>query len=354
MPVIVVLSPVLYWSKLTTGLPLPVCTARLPWLDSHCRGSLAAGVESFPVMPLLIDSRRLDVSLPATRILQTCPQLEERARKLTSQPTQVVGSNGFLYVQQRELAATIPEDSSISILGSEDATTCHIVVLRHTGSEATCLAHCDGSDTENEVAAIIQAVKSLTKTSEGRLELHVVGGFNDQRQLSLALSRQLLKAFEKQAEDVHLVTFCVTDINDKKENGIHLPIIYGIVNVKTGEIYNAKFQDRQPDEDLRSAYILTGGRMVNIYDAKTEQLNIGPYSWLPFPNIDFWLNQDDEQILDCFSTSPHAEPPQFVQHMKSSLQYLKVNPRPQVSVFPDGRPRSYKKKADGQWERIKN
>lgn len=306
-------------------------------------------------MPLLVDSRRVDVSLPAARILQMSPQLQERARNLTSQPTQIVGAEGFLYVQQRELAATRPEDSTISILGSEDATTCHIIVLRHTGSGATCLAHCDGSDSENEVAAIIQAVKSLTKTSEGRLELHMVGGFNDHRQLSLKLSRQLLKAFHKQAEDIHLVTFCVTDINDKKENGIHLPIIYGIaVNVKTGDVFKAKFQDRHPDEDLRSAYTLTGGQMVNIYDAEAEQLNIGPYSWLPFPNTDFWLNQEDSQILDCFSTSPQAEPPHFVQHMKSSLQYLKDNPRPQVSVFPNGKPRSYKKKSDGQWERIKN
>ncbi|XP_069841511.1 protein N-terminal asparagine amidohydrolase isoform X2 [Dendropsophus ebraccatus] len=306
-------------------------------------------------MPLLIDSRRLDVSLPAARILQTCPQLEERARNLRSQSTQIVGADRFLYVQQRELAATTPDDSSISILGSEDATTCHIIVLRHTGSGATCLAHCDGSDSENEVAAIVQAVKSLTKTTDGRFELHMVGGFNDQRQLSMKLSRQLLKAFHRQQEDVHLVTFCVTDINDKKENGIHLPVIYGIaVNVKTGEISKATFQDRQPDEELRSAYILTGGHMVNIYDAKTEQLNIGPYSWQPFPNIDFWLNQDDRQILECFSTSPQAEPPHFVQHIKSSLQYLKDNPHPQVSVFPNGKPRSYKKKVDGQWERIKN
>ncbi|KAM4023726.1 protein N-terminal asparagine amidohydrolase isoform 2-T2 [Anomaloglossus baeobatrachus] len=279
----------------------------------------------------------------------------EQARNLTSQSTQVIGANGFLYVQQRELAATTPRDRSISILGSEDATTCHIVVLRHTGSGATCLAHCDGSDSETEVAAIIQAVKSLTKTTEGRLELHLVGGFNDQRQLSLKLSRQLLKAFHKQEEDIHLVTLCVTDINDRTENGIHLPIIYGLaVHVKTGEICKAKFEDRQPDEDLRSAYILTGGHMVNIYDAELEQVNIGPYSWMPFLNIEFWLYQEDKQILDCFSTSPQAEPPHFVQHMKSSFQYLKDNPRPQVSVFPDGKPRSYKKKADGQWERMTN
>ncbi|CAN2391195.1 N-terminal asparagine [Pristimantis euphronides] len=235
-------------------------------------------------------------------------------------------------MQQRELAATTPSDSLISILGSEDATTCHIIVLRHTGSGATCLAHCDGSDSENEVAAIMQAVKSLTKTTEGRLELHMVGGFNDQQRLSLKLSRQLLKAFHKQAEDVHLVTLCVTDINNKKENGINLPITYGIaVNVKTGELSKAKFPDRQPDEDLRSAYVLTGGQVMCFTQTYYSSL-----------------------ILQCFSTSPKAEPPDFVEHMKSSLKYLKDNPHNQISVFSKGKPRSYKKKADGQWERIQN
>ncbi|KAM9305550.1 protein N-terminal asparagine amidohydrolase [Gastrophryne carolinensis] len=304
-------------------------------------------------MPLLLGGQRLDVSQPLSRLVQLYPELKERAKVLTSQVTQEFGPKGFLYVQQRELAVTTPSDSFISVLGSEDATTCHIVVLRHTGSGATCLAHCDGSDTGTEVATIIEAVKSLSVTAEGRLDLHIVGGFNDQRQLSKRLSRQLLKAFDSQPQEVHLVTLCVTDLNDKKVDGIHLPIIYGIaVKVQTGEIFKAKFQDRQPDEDLRSAYILAGGQMVNIYDAKAEQLNIGPYSWTPFPNVEFWLMLQDEQILENLSTSPEAEPPHFVQHMRSALQFLKDNPQPNISLFPDGKSWSYKKKDDGQWQRI--
>ena len=38
--------------------------------------------------------------------------------------------------------------------------------------------------------------------------------------------------------------------------------------------------------------------MISIYDAKTEQLRIGPYSWTPFPHVDFWLQQEDRQILE--------------------------------------------------------
>ncbi|EDK97376.1 N-terminal Asn amidase, isoform CRA_d, partial [Mus musculus] len=225
---------------------------------------------------------------------------------------------------------------SISILGSDDATTCHIVVLRHTGNGATCLTHCDGSDTKAEVPLIMSSIKSFSEHAEcGRLEVHLVGGFSDDRQLSQKLTHQLLSEFDKQDDDIHLVTLCVTELNDREENENHFPIIYGIaVNIKTAEIYRASFQDRGPEEQLRAARALAGGPMISIYDAKTEQLRIGPCSWTPFPQVDFWLQQDDKQILESLSTSPLAEPPHFVEHIRSTLMFLKKFPSPENILFP--------------------
>ncbi|KAM6080127.1 protein N-terminal asparagine amidohydrolase isoform 3-T3 [Theristicus caerulescens] len=245
-------------------------------------------------------------------------------------------------------------NGSVSILGSDDATTCHIVVLRHTGSGATCLTHCDGSDTEAEVSLIMSSVKSFSNTTGyGRLEVHLVGGFNDDRQLSQKLTNQLLRAFDLQPDDVHLVTFCVTELNDREEKDVHFPIIYGIaVNVKTAEIFPATFPEKGPDEDLRSAHVLTGATLTNIYDAKMEQLHIGPYFWRPFPHVDFWLEQDDKQILQNLSTSPLAEPPHFVSHIRSTLTFLKEHPFPSRSLFPDRKPRIYKKNEEGLWEQV--
>ncbi|XP_027540113.1 protein N-terminal asparagine amidohydrolase [Neopelma chrysocephalum] len=211
-------------------------------------------------MPLLVNGARVDLSRPTGDMIRAHPHLEEKAKLLRSQPAQTVEPKGLLYVQQREFAVTTPKDGSVSILGSDDATTCHIVVLRHTGSGATCLTHCDGSDTEAEVSLIMSSVKSLSNTTGcGRLEVHLVGGFNDDRQLSQKLTNQLLRAFDLQPDDVHLVTFCVTELNDREEQDIHFPIIYGIaVNVKTAEIFPATFPEKGPDEDLRSAHVLTG------------------------------------------------------------------------------------------------
>ncbi|NP_001412928.1 protein N-terminal asparagine amidohydrolase isoform 11 [Mus musculus] len=249
-------------------------------------------------MPLLVDGQRVRLPRSAVELVRAHPPLEERARLLRGQSVQQVGPQGLLYVQQRELAVTSPKDGSISILGSDDATTCHIVVLRHTGNGATCLTHCDGSDTKAEVPLIMSSIKSFSEHAEcGRLEVHLVGGFSDDRQLSQKLTHQLLK------------------LNDREENENHFPIIYGIaVNIKTAEIYRASFQDRGPEEQLRAARALAGG-----------------------PSL---------------STSPLAEPPHFVEHIRSTLMFLKKFPSPENILFPGNKALLYKKNKDGLWEKI--
>ncbi|XP_031514291.1 protein N-terminal asparagine amidohydrolase [Papio anubis] len=180
-------------------------------------------------MPLLVEGRRVRLPQSAGDLVRAHPPLEERARLLRGQSVQQVGPQGLLYVQQRELAVTSPKDGSISILGSDDATTCHIVVLRHTGNGATCLTHCDGTDTKAEVPLIMNSIKSFSDHAQcGRLEMHLVGGFSDDRQLSQKLTHQLLSEFDRQEDDIHLVTLCVTELNDREENENHFPIIYGI------------------------------------------------------------------------------------------------------------------------------
>ncbi|XP_048348849.1 protein N-terminal asparagine amidohydrolase isoform X2 [Sphaerodactylus townsendi] len=299
-------------------------------------------------MPLMVSGQRVDVAQLARQRLYAYPELEERAKLLRSQPAQTVGPRGLLYVQQREFAATTPKD------GSDDATTCHLVVLRHTGSGATCLTHCDGSDTDNEVLLITNAVRVLSSNTEyGRLELHLVGGFRDDRHLSQQLTNQLLRAFDHLQDSVHLVTFCVTELNDRQEKGNHYPHVYGIAaNVKTGEIFHATFPDKGPEEDLRSASTLTGAQMVNIYDSRKEQLCIGPYYWMPFHHADFWLQQDDQYILQNLSTSPLAEPPHFISHIRATLLCLKEHPFPDRTLFPGRKPWIYTKNEDGLWERV--
>ncbi|KAJ0050420.1 hypothetical protein NL108_003639, partial [Boleophthalmus pectinirostris] len=224
----------------------------------------------------------------------------ENARQFRSRPLVDVDPKCFLYVQQRECAATTPTDQYVSVIGSDDATTCHLIALRHTGSGAACVAHLDGSSTWAEVQLIIKTVMSLSHhCKDGRLELHLVGGFNDDSKTSDNLSLNVLAAFHKQKENVHLETCCITEMNDTVVNGIHRPAVYGIgVNVKTGDVFPSIFTCKGPAEELRSARTFTGGQMAEIYDSSQGLVKIGPCKWSPNLEIGFWLAQKDATILN--------------------------------------------------------
>ncbi|KAM9793082.1 protein N-terminal asparagine amidohydrolase [Neosynchiropus ocellatus] len=304
-------------------------------------------------MPLLIQNRELERIGSTAELFGKYPHLQEHAKVFRSQPLADVDPKCLLYVQQREFAATTPSDDCVSVMGSDDATTCHLVVLRHTGSGAVCLAHCDGSNTWSEIPLLVKSVMSLShSTKEGRLELHLVGGFKDDSMTSLGLSLNILGAFQKQREHIHLITCCITDMNDVVENGTHRPVIYGIgVNVKTGVVFPASFPQKGPAEDLRSARTFTGGQMTEIYDSCLGLVKVGPCKWSPNMDIAFWLSQTDDTILKYLSTSPMAEPPHFVQHMKSTIRFLLEHPNAET-LFPGDEPQFYQRTERGDWERV--
>uniref|UniRef100_A0A1A8PES9 N-terminal asparagine amidase n=1 Tax=Nothobranchius rachovii TaxID=451742 RepID=A0A1A8PES9_9TELE len=304
-------------------------------------------------MPLFIQSRELGRIRSTEELFSKYPHLQEHARTFRSRPLVEVDPKCLLYVQQREFATTTSADEYVSVIGSDDATTCHLVVLRHTGSGAACLAHCDGSRTWSEVQLIVKAVASLSNVfKDGRFELHLVGGFNDDARTSHKLSLSILAAFQKQEQDIHLETCCITDMNDMVENGIHKPVVYGIgVNVKTGEVFPASFPQKGPAEELRSARTFTGGQMADIYDSDHGLVKIDPCKWSPDMDIALWLSQSDDTILKCLSTSPMAEPPHFVQHIKSTIQFILAHPNSD-SLFPGRQPQLYHRNQSGDWERL--
>ncbi|KAI1896041.1 hypothetical protein AGOR_G00090720 [Albula goreensis] len=304
-------------------------------------------------MPLLTENHKIERTGTTAEFFAKYPHLQENARAFRSKALVNVEHKCLLYVQQREFAATTPADNSVTVIGSDDATTCHLVVVRHSGSGATCLAHCDGSNTWAEVPQLVKAVTSLSsQAKEGRLELHLMGGFDDESKTSQSLSLSLLAAFHKQKEEIHLVTCCITELNDIVTDGIHRPVVYGVgVNVKTGEVFPASLPTRGPAEELRSARTFTGGQMVDIYDSGKQQVKVGPCRWSPNRDIAFWLAADDKTILKYLSTSPQAEPPHFVQHIKTTIQFLLDHPSPD-SLFPGGRPQLFRRTEQGSWDRV--
>uniref|UniRef100_A0A3B4FA64 N-terminal asparagine amidase n=1 Tax=Pundamilia nyererei TaxID=303518 RepID=A0A3B4FA64_9CICH len=289
-------------------------------------------------MPLFIQNKPLDPIRSTADLFDKNPHLQEKAKAFRSKPLVDVDPKCLLYVHQREFAATTPADKCVSVIGSDDATTCHLVVLRHTGSGAVCLGHCDGSSTWSEVPLLVKAVTSLSDAcKEGRYDTHI---------------KKSTLIYWVQKEDIHLETCCITEMNDVVVNGTHRPVVYGIgVDVKTGDVYPASFPHKGPAEELRSARTFTGGEMVNIYDSSRGLFQIDPCTWSQNLDIAFWLSQNDDTILKYLSTSPRAEPPHFVQHMKSTIQFLLDHPNSE-SLFPGGQPQFYHRTETGDWERV--
>merc|ERR1719340_197164 len=107
--------------------------------------------------------------------------------------------------------------------------------------------------------------------------------------------------------------------------------------------------------DLRYARTLTGGDnvgLIEIYDCSREELRIGPFSYEPMRAVDFWLQQNDEFLLN-LSSAPDVAPPSFVQLVRSTLKRIKDDPYPAVTIFNTNSPRYYRNDTvSGHWIRV--
>lgn len=105
-----------------------------------------------------------------------------------------VGPVGLLYVRQREMAAVAHHDKNVNIIGSDDATSCIIVVVRQLGSGAVAMAHLDGTGTDEACQTMITRVQELSMGyPEGRIELQLIGGFRDQKGYSEDLFSNIMR-----------------------------------------------------------------------------------------------------------------------------------------------------------------
>ncbi|XP_078492296.1 protein N-terminal asparagine amidohydrolase-like [Ciona intestinalis] len=321
-------------------------------------------------MPLLIDGIEIKDSDRIFDDLQLFVQkykhvYDDGSSCLKSTPvTLVTRCQCCLYVMQGELATVRATDKSIKCIGTDMATTCHIVVVRCRQTATTSLAHFDGSFLVDGAREMLKSVVNI-RTQEGTqgydLDLHIIGGFDDERGLSGKLSTDLLRTFQTLSSDeswkVHLRTFCCTPFNTcvvtKHGVKINSPVIFGvIVSVADGKIYRADFSEdaRGPVRAMRAARGVNGRKqMFNVYDCVKERFIIPPFTYRPLPFIEEWIEQSDSFIKENMSTSPDVEPPSFAPDIRDSLRFIVTHPHPMRSIFKSNLPLLYKLDG-GRWE----
>ena len=95
-----------------------------------------------------------------------------------------------MYVGQREYATVTYTDPFIDIIGSDDATTCHILLLVDETNFNCSLCHLDGSETYEGIRAMIESLNRLRNDPENKVEfsVYLVGGFDDSKKYSIDLT----------------------------------------------------------------------------------------------------------------------------------------------------------------------
>ncbi|CAF1046940.1 unnamed protein product [Rotaria sordida] len=236
-----------------------------------------------------------------------------------------------IYIHQREFGVLAKNDpNGFYLIGSDNATTCHILVLDN--QVAVALAHLDGAKTHESIKHILQ---ELIKYSPENVDydVYIVGGFLDgsNRQYSRTLSNEILHIFCTIPNiSFHLKLAAITTYNDHIVNNIHYPHIYGICfDINTKNIRQMDFIDNGPAFRLRTVYQSANSHIAScIYSSLKGTITIEKFDidkqfikhyYKPLYEQYF---HNDQQLLKMTSTSPEQERKSYLINMKKTILYI--------------------------------
>ena len=308
-------------------------------------------------MPLFIDGALLPSDRCKKDFVFSAGSLKERSIEFLSNSMKVNICTGdrALYVSQREYATVSKQHQTIKMIGSGDATTCHILIL--VSANSLSVGHFDGSNTEHGLLSMIRENSIINcHTEDGHMEskqiimAYVFGGFDDDRDISRKLFEDILHTMSLAKQEIHLITSCVCSLNTRVVNGNNHPIIYGVaIDTQSNQIFQASFESKGPCDILRNARIFGGcTEMVSIYDTESQMVQIGPFEFRVFRGANDILGFDDRQILQILSTSPHCEPDDFVSNTRKAIKFLIDHPFPET-IFKKWEKLSFKMDELGNW-----
>lgn len=309
-------------------------------------------------MVLIIDGFEVEGALPVSQLFDKYQLLKANSLSVVGRVARrVEASEPCLYVQQREVAVIAPGDD-MRILGSEDATTCHIVVLRDSNTGVTGLAHLDNDEPEDFLMLEREVrdrkgVKTTTRELEDmEYDVSLLGGYADEDEISQDITEMLIVVMQGLKARFTLRLACVGSVNTTIKDGVPWPKIYGGgVEVESGEVFTAQFTYHGPDPDIRQLRLHTSGAsLANIYDPYSGKVVVRPFSYKPMVEAHLWLQKNDEFILRYCSTSPKVEPPGFCESMRATFRRMISDPRPLQSLFAGNLAREYSRdETTGQW-----
>ncbi|MPC15038.1 Protein N-terminal asparagine amidohydrolase [Portunus trituberculatus] len=313
-------------------------------------------------MVLLVEGAPLPRCPASTDDFFACwPQVAEAGRNFAGQKVRPVEARHALYVGQGEFGVVPGGDPRVRVVGSDDATTCHMVVVRHP-SGTVAVAHFDGSRGEEAALGdMVAKIMGIEGHGEG-LEVSVVGGYQPERGSKEAaraeaeqLSLKLLEALVRHECHFQLCVWCTCRLNTTQSASGPHPRVYGVaVEIQSGTLFPAHFKMQEPDMPLRSAsrWMAGGRHPLDLYDHSSGTITIHPFHCSEADLFAVYLKLPDDVLLRNFSTSPKVEPPHFCQELRRVFKVFVDHPRPLESLFVGNRPKKYAISASGVWEPV--
>ena len=295
--------------------------------------------------------------LSVTDYLQQIPSVVESIQELKSKPPVHLNKSDprrIINVLQGEVAHATAEQADILV--SDKATTCHILTLRSTPIDGAAAGEGEGkgnsvsrSATLASIAHIdqpayiscIQGMVDVHKRYHGvgteiRLEVHLVGGFNDKKGSSQRLTEHLLHVLalidrqERQHIDMIVKTCFVSDLND---DGSRAPVGRGLaICIESGDTFLASVDDAVagPAAILRHCRLWSAPfgqppRLCSTHTPFSNQIVVDPFDFEWNEDFLYLSTLTDQELLDETSTSPEVEEDGYCDQVRASLTFMKDN-----------------------------
>ena len=209
-----------------------------------------------------------------------------------------------LYVGQREYAIVPGTDEKVRFVGSDGASTCHIVILHHKESNGVAVAHFDASIEDFRLQDMVDSL--VGDSEEKSVDVYASGGLIDWQEkkkankVSREISSKIVNSMVKLKNTFNIVQWCCGYPNTKKDKqGRIWPAVRGMFwDRKEGLLYNASFKNHGPCVTLRYLSMLsTSGTMRKIYDSE-GYLTVEPFTnFFERGGIKNYKNMSNEDIM---------------------------------------------------------
>ena len=243
----------------------------------------------------------------------------------SSETNTVPSSVPSLFVMQGENA--ICQANQFQYVGSEDATTCVIVIIE--GNNYCYVSHID-EGSYNDMA-IWDYITQCTDSGKVIAKLYLAGGYTGS--VPDDFLRFLLRV-KSYSSKLDLVLCCCGSANLQPDG---FPRIRSLVlNTREGKPYPYTFEYRGPEIFRRHTARSLGQRSVSILDQegrlvlKGFRCDLNPATEWFYKEMLQLAKRDPPQFLDNFSTSPLHESEVFIPDMIGMLEFCLKNSRKNI------------------------